>query len=425
MKKIIAILLALAVVSMAFAQTVNMSNTLETRPTVYVNGGAAAWEWAAERQTGAFLRNTVEASGETGDGRGKFDAWVYEDLRVTDPAGAGLLNILPRIGFTAPWADVAASYKAADFLAFGFGTKMLPYVVGGYLGSVYDFPGVDGGRENGSAFNADWAWNSANFWNGAFVTFLGDGVGFDGFKASLRFCDDWLNKNSFSFGVHASYDAGIFGASVKYDGTFGANGSAFTVANNKGIVDRKGDYTHEFALGVAYRGLKELAVGIDLGAAFDAILGKDANGNSTKMGIGASANFDFRNGITNKVWGRVGFGTVYGQSYKVLPFGVGDELTYAIGGDYNSKFIFEIAYLQNGMNDKLKTALATPGNSADIYVYPSFSFTMGKNDFLFGVKNDITGHLSYVEKTADDWAHTKVWGDAVRVEIPIKWTYHF
>ena len=39
MKKIIAILLALAVVSMAFAQTVSISNELSTDPFIEINGG--------------------------------------------------------------------------------------------------------------------------------------------------------------------------------------------------------------------------------------------------------------------------------------------------------------------------------------------------------------------------------------------------
>ena len=58
---------------MAFAQTVSMSNTVEMRPVITVNNGAAAWNWAAEgRQDGSMFADTIDASGETGDGRGKF-----------------------------------------------------------------------------------------------------------------------------------------------------------------------------------------------------------------------------------------------------------------------------------------------------------------------------------------------------------------
>ena len=435
MKKIIAILLALAVVSMAFAQTVSMNNVLETRPVILINGGAGQWSWAAEREDGAFFKDTINAEAETADGRGKAKANVSSTLRVVDAASTGLLNVLPRIGITSPVANAAASYKATDFLAFGFGSMnsyMLHYAVGGYGSTVQGMPGLDGGRENASALFPGWlAWNGSEFMNGAFVEFLGGGVGLDGFKAALIFDNDWLNKNTFSFALQVGYDAGIFGVTAKYDGTFGTQGggnTAYTAgvtAVPYGLAANKGNYAHDFAVGVKYRGLEDLAVGIGLGAAFDVNIAKAGVG-YTAFGVGLQADFNFRNGITDTLWAKVGFGQdATGTSVKVLPFAVGTELKYAIGGDYDAQFVFELAYGQGALTDKLKTALATPANSNDIYIYPSFSFTMGKSNFLFGVKNDVAGHLTYTEKTPDDWAHTRVFGDQVRVEIPIRWTYTF
>lgn len=436
MKKIIAILVALAVVSMAFAQTVSMNNVLETRPVIVVNGGAAAWTWAAERNDGAFLKDTINAEAETADGRGKAKANVSSTLRVVDAAGAGLLNILPRIGITSPEAQAAGSYKATDFLAFGFGSLnsyMLQYAVGGYGGTVQDMPGPNGGRENASALLPGWtAWNSSNFCNGAFVTFIGDGVGLDGFKASLIFDNDWLNKNTFSFAVQVGYDAALFGATAKYEGTFGGQGAgntAYTAALTVpyGWLTDKSNYDHDFTVGVKYRGLKDLAVGTTLGAAFD-VRARKVNKTYTAFGVGLQADFDFRNDITDRLWAKVGFGQdENGDSVKVLPFAVGTELTYAIGGEHDAKFIFELAYGQSALARKLKEAdgKRTAASTNDIYIYPSFEFGFGKSKFLFGVKNDVAGHLEYVDKTDNDWAYTKLFGDQVRVEIPIKWTYTF
>ena len=66
---------------MAFAQTVNMSNTVEMRPVITVNGGRAAWSWAPlDRKDGAIFADELEASGETGDGRGKFLGRVRTDF---------------------------------------------------------------------------------------------------------------------------------------------------------------------------------------------------------------------------------------------------------------------------------------------------------------------------------------------------------
>jgi len=349
MKKIIAILLALAVVSMAFAQTVSMNNVLEARPVILINGGAGQWSWAADRLDGALLKDTINVDAETADGRGKAKANVSSTLRVVDAASTGLLNILPRIGITSPEAQAAGSYKATDFLAFGFGSinsYMLHYAVGGYGGTVQDMPGPNGGRENASALMPGWvAWNSSNFCNGAFVTFLGDGVGLDGFKASLIFDNDWLNKNTFSFAVQLGYDLGIFGVTAKYDGTFGTQGAGNTsyvagaTAIPYGLAVNKGNYAHDFTVGAKYRGLQDLAVATTLGAAFDVNIAKAGVG-YTAFGVGLQGDFDFRNGITDTLWAKVGFGQDNaGNSVKVLPFAVGTELKYAIGGDYNAQFI--------------------------------------------------------------------------------------
>jgi hypothetical protein len=453
MKKIIAILVALAVVSTVFAQTVSMSNTLEARPVIQINGAKAAWAWGADRSDGALLKDTIDVSGETGDGRGKFKAEVYEFFKVVDPAGTGLLNVVPRLGFTSPTANVIATYKPLDFLAFGIATFHGFLSAGAYLNAAYGMPGIaDHGEgasywyENGNKNGNKWdAFGSANQWSGIFVTFLGEGVGVDGLKASVYFDNDLFNKNTFSIGVLGGYWGDIFAVSAKYDGTFGnqsatvddgakalatAGGYSISAASpwglNAGSYDKKADYTHNFAAGVAYHGLKELAVGIDLGAAFNAVFSRSGSDQNQHFGVGIGADFDFRNNIKDNVWARVGFGNTKGTAAKVLPFGFGNNLTYTIGGDFDAVFSFDIAYCQDSLSRKLKEAKTTDPNSMDIYVYPRFQFSIdGKNTFVFGVKNDVIGHLEYTEKDNNDWAHTKVYGEQVRVEIPLKWTHKF
>ena len=422
---------------MAFAQTISMSNTVEMRPVITVNSGSAAWNWAAEnREDGSMFADVLQASGETADGRGKFIGQVRTDLLVKDPAGAGLMNIMPRIGLKIRDARFLGTYKALDFLAFGFGNWQEPYSAGAYLSAAYEMVRPAGGDEDGSWWtNEGWAgdvwgaWNSANNWAGAFVTFLGEGVGIDGFKASLILNNDWFNKNTASFAIQLGYSADLFGVTALYDGAFGTQSAGEGVTNNGqlpvGAYDSKSDYAHNINLGVAFHGLKDLPVGIELGAAFAAAFSKVGATSSSKFSVGVGSEFDFRNNITDKVMVRVGFGNVDNESVKVLPFGVGNLLTYVIGGDYDAKFSFETWYMQNALNQKLKDSKATTANSNDIYIYPRFQFSMGKSTFVFGVKNDINGHMEYVDKTDNDWAYTKLFGDQVRVEIPIKWTYNF
>ena len=61
MKKIIAILLALAVVSMAFAQTVSIPNKLSTDPEITIDGGKMYWGFANSN----FLRDEVTRKRES------------------------------------------------------------------------------------------------------------------------------------------------------------------------------------------------------------------------------------------------------------------------------------------------------------------------------------------------------------------------
>jgi hypothetical protein len=416
MKKIIAILVALAVVSMAFAQTVSVSNELYTEPTVIVNGANTAWHWGDN----SLLRDRIDFSGETADGRAKFYGRVGTRLGITAPDGTGLLNVIPRIGIVqdtqnAWWWDLGATYRFTDYLAFGMGSGegSLHYKAGGYTGGcgdIYWENNADFSPANG-LFGA-WKNYARVQGNGIFLAFLGDGVGVDGFTAVLGFDNDWFNKNmaSFNFGVkYTAIDA--LGLSARYHGSFGKQYHSATLSDAAygafdGSADRKSDYAHEFYVGASYSGLKDLAIGIDLGAGFIAKLGREQSTITNLMGASLSSTFDFRNDMTDQVWVTVGFGRFTDAggnvvSAKVLPFGVGNKFTYKIGGDFDAKFTFDVAYMQDYLERKIKEnpGMRTAANSMDIYVSPAFNWTIGKSTFEIGLRNDVKGHLAYTEKT--------------------------
>ena len=441
MKKIIAILVALAVVSMAFAQTVSVKNELYTCPVITVNGANCAWSW----DDNTMLRDRIDFSAETADGRAKVYGRVGTRLAITDPAGAGLLNVLPRIGIVqstqnAWWWDLGATYKCTDFLAFGMGSGegSLHYKAGGYTGGCGDIYWENNADFNGAnGMFGSWKNYARVQGNGIFVALLGGGIGLDGFTAVLGFDNDWFNKNMASFNFGVKYNADVFGVSARYHGSFGDQYHSNVIANaaygaTTGSADRKSDYSHEFYVGANYSGLKDLAVGIDLGAGFLAQLGRTQSTATNRMAASIQSSFDFRNGITDALWLTVGFGRFTDGnnnvvSAKVLPFGIGNKLAYKIGGDYNATFKFDIAYMQDFLSRKLKDSdgKVSPNFSMDIYISPSFSWTMGKSTFEIGLRNDVKGHLGYTEKTANDWAFTRVFGDEAKIRIPMSWTYQF
>lgn len=418
MKKGIAILIAFALITMAFAQKVNMVNELYTEPRINVGGGTAAWEWADTN----LLRERLIANGETADGRGKYFGRVETRLIVVDPNGNGLLNILPRIGISTPVAHMAGTYRITDYLAFGIGSNFLHKKAGAYTsgcGDIYWAEDSDFGCAGGLfAASKNYAHVQTR---GIFAALLGNGIGLDGFTAVLGFNNDWFNKNMASFFLGAKYKTDLFGISTRWHGTFGSNGA--TLPN--GSAERKSDYNHEFYVGANFSGLKDLPVGIELGAGFLAKLSKAGSVTNSNFAVSAQSEFNFRNGIKDAVWLTVGFGKFNNETAKILPFGIGNKLSYEIGGDYDASFGFDVAYMQDYLTKDLKSAKATGASSMDIYVSPAFSWTMGKSSFEIALRNDIKGHLQYTDKSSDDWAFTRVFGDEVLVCIPITWTYKF
>lgn len=426
MKKGIAILIAFALITMAFAQKVNAENELYTEPRINVGGGRAAWQWTDN----IMLRNRLIANGETADGRGKFFGRVETRLMIVDPNGNGLLNVLPRIGIATPVAHMAGTYRITDYLAFGMGSNFLHKKAGAYTsgcGDIYWAEDSDFGCAGGLfAASKNYAHVQTK---GIFAALLGDGIGLDGFTAVLGFNNDWFNKNMASFCVGAKYKLDLFGISARWHGTFGDEytradivPAAFAAS---GSADRKSDYNHEFYVGANFSGLKDLPVGIELGAGFLAKLSKAGSVTNSNFAVSAQSEFDFRNGIKDAVWLTLGFGKFNNETAKILPFGIGNKLSYEIGGDYDASFGFDVAYMQDYLTSDLKSAKTTGASSMDIYVSPVFSWTMGKSSFEIALRNDIKGHLEYTEKNNNDWAFTRVFGDEVLVCIPITWTYKF
>ena len=166
---------------MAFAQTVSVKNELYTCPVITVNGANCAWSW----DDNTMLRDRIDFSAETADGRAKVYGRVGTRLAITDPNGAGLLNVLPRIGIVqstqnAWWWDLGATYKCTDFLAFGMGSgeASLHYKAGGYTGGCGDIYWENNADFNGAnGMLGSWKNYARVQGNGIFVALLGGGIG--------------------------------------------------------------------------------------------------------------------------------------------------------------------------------------------------------------------------------------------------------
>ncbi|MBP5794340.1 MAG: hypothetical protein J6W46_12000, partial [Spirochaetaceae bacterium] len=151
MKKIIAILLALAVVSMAFAQTVSISNELSTDPTITINGGTTYWGFDS-----AFLTDKVTGEAITADGRAKVKGVVKFQIETLTPLqNESILSFKPRWSWNSLANDkdsnnrsgVAAILKPVDWLEIGIGN----------LGEV--------GYDKGAGQNLDWSeWSTWYAW---------------------------------------------------------------------------------------------------------------------------------------------------------------------------------------------------------------------------------------------------------------------
>ena len=407
MKKIIAILLALAVVSMAFAQTVSISNTLSTEPQVTIDGGNQYWGFA----NNFFIREEVNGEAITADGRARVKGRIRFDLQTIDPYETSILSFKPRWSWNSAdnAADgnrsvVGASLRPWDFLqidvgnlgdtyAFGLGPSLSGQWTEPWTSGFAPISGIAGGWENIHNLIGD----------GIEVLFTGVenlriGVGFRSAGGDLR---TMIKKGMFNgLALGAKFDSEFFEVGAKYAGNFGytaektdvvkvdgaavlanqvagqnaaASGTQYSVASSTTAAGNDKAYQdHLIYAGFTFKGLQEAKVGttIDAEVGFyteKASALKNKSTQTTAFLFGAGAGFNFRNGIKDDVHVLVGYVKSGSDTAKVLPFAITNSISYTVDSD--ATFSFKLTYAQNGLKEK-KSATASDNTN---YYYNTMS----------------------------------------------------
>jgi len=482
MKKIIAILLALAVVSMAFAQTVSVSNTLSTEPVITIDGGNHYWGFGG----GNTLREEVVGEAVTADGRAKVKGRIRFDLQTLDPSESSVLNLKPRWSWNSKAdahdgnrSSVAALLKPFDWLEVG-------------IGNLDDVGYAFGVGPNFSWANwsdkYEWGFNTiiglAGKWQGAhslikdgiqvaYVGVPGLKVGF-GLASAFNETNQWGAQNYQTMvkkgvfrgpALAAQYSADLFNVGVKWSGNFGATANDATAAatTTTAAGNDKAAQEHQIYAAFEFKGLNEAKIGTSLYAAvgyymskaspiefwdyYDNVAGAVVTRNNTAVSsflFGVGAGFNFRNGISDDVAVTVGYNKIGSTTSKVLPFCVRNNLKYSVSSDAN--FNLEMCYSQNGLAEKtivkgtentnaalLTTGAAgaalTPTTDNDfgwlIAVRPAFSFSMGAHSFNFAVQTVVFGDIVPHAKSGHEWSWTGLRGRKANVGFPISWGYKF
>jgi hypothetical protein len=486
MKKIIAILLALAVVSMAFAQTVSISNTLSITPQITVDGGVHYWGFADD----VGLREQVTGEAITADGRAKVKGIIRFDVTPISPNEKSILSVKPRWSWgSAEHANdgnrsrVAAVLKPFDFLEVGVGNlENTGYAMGcgpcmnGVWGEAWEYGfatinGIGGQWQHIQNLVNDGIYVAftgvenlkigvglASASNGLGVVASGDNAGLLGGNANL---DTMLKKGLFhGLAIGASYNSDMFAVGANWKGNFGLEQGYTNDTNDKSYQD------HTIYAGLTFKGLQEAKIGTTLEAAvgfytakastlrkvryYDWGAKQTVDKTSTPLTsflFMVGAGFDFRNGISDNINVLVGYNKIGGTASKVLPFGVTNKIAYSVNSD--AKFAFTLAYIQNGLTEKKQVAGATNTNNANYiigedsaYAYtpavggandfgwligakPEFSWTMGAHSFNMGVKTVVKGQIVPHAKSGWEWGWTGLKGTKAIVEFPLSWTYTF
>ncbi len=478
MKKIVAILLALAVVSMAFAQTVSVTNTVSSEPKITIDGGNHYWGFANDYT----LREQVEGEAVTADGRAKVKGRIRFDLQSIDPSESSILSAKPRWSWNsnanAPdgnRSSVAALIKPFDWLEIG---------VGNLDDEGYSF-GV-GPNLSWSEWSDKYKWGYntiqglAGKWQGAhelikdgiqasYVGVPGLKVGF-GLSSARNRANQWgstdketmIKKGMFNgAALAASYGTDLFDVGAKWSGNFGTE-SAGTSTGVAAESD-KAYQEHQIYAAFTFKGLQEAKIGTTIHAAvgyytskaspletwtyYDAVSKATVTKNNTAVTsflFDIGAGFNFRNGITDDVSVAVGYNKIGSTASKVLPFCVRNKLGYSVSSDAN--FSFELCYAQNGLAEKKSVAgatnvsssfittgaagaVATPTTNNEngwlIAACPSFSFNMGSHKFSMGVNSVVTGDIVPHAKQGHEWAWTGLRGKEAVISFPLSWAYTF
>jgi len=407
MKKIIAILLALAVVSMAFAQTVSIVNTVSSEPQVTIDGGNQYWGFA----NNFFLREQVVGEAITADGRAKVKGRIRFDLQTLDPAESSILSFKPRWSWnsSANAADgnrssVAAVLKPWDIIEIGVGNLNdvgYAFGTGPSLSGNWTEPWISGFAPiNGVAGGWQNIHNMIN--DGIQVLFTGVenlkiGVGFSSASRDLR---TMVKKGMFNgFALGANFNAEIFEVGANYKGNFGYTADsplsvtfededtakkagallAGSTVKDKTVTAKsttelaegndKAYQDHTIYAGFTFKGLQEAKIGTTI----DAEVGfytekasqlKNKNVQTTAFLFGVGAGLNFRNGIKDDIHVLVGYVKSGSTTAKVLPFAITNNISYTVDSD--ATFSFKLTYAQSGLKEK-KSVQGTANTNAGYY----------------------------------------------------------
>lgn len=288
MKKIVAILLALAVVSMAFAQTVSISNKLSTDPEITVDGNKFYWGFASDN----FLRDQVDATAQTADGRAKVKARIRFDLQTLTPAEKSILSFKPRWSWNSKdnaadgnRSSVAAWLKPIDSLEIGIGnfcdvdasTDAGPNFDWSEWSTWYKWgynviPGLVGKWQRASSLCADGiqvVWRGVpNLYVGGALTSARNEKNEQGGSEK----NTMIKKGMFNgISLGAGYDTDMFGVGAVWKGNFGMEDGFTAEKNDKAYQD------HTIYASFTFKGLQEAKIGTKLYAAVGFYTAKASN----------------------------------------------------------------------------------------------------------------------------------------------------
>ena len=449
MKKIISILICLAVVFMAFSQTVSVTNTVSTEPAITIDGGNCYWGFTDDY----FLREEVVGEAITADGRARVKGKIRFDLQTLDPAESSILSFKPRWSWNSlanandgNRSRVAALLKPVDWLEVG---------IGNLAGVGYAFKLGPNFSGNGWTDDYNEGWNTisgivGNFENihmlikdGIQVSYIGVPglkVGF-GLRSANGDRNTMIKKGMFNgAALGAKYSADLFEVGAKWAGNFGAETGYLADQNDKAYQD------HTFYAAATFKGLQEAKIGTTIHAGVGFYTAKASKVKNTKATTAflfdVGAGFDFRNGISDDVNVAVGYNKIDGTTSKVLPFCVRNTLTYEASSD--ATFTFELCYAQAGLKEKKQVAGAAntnnnaigPAGAANtptvddgygwlVAAVPTFEFTMGAHTFSMGVKSVVLGDIVPHAKSGHEWSWTGLRGQEANISFPLSWSYEF
>ena len=449
MKKIISILICLAVVFAAFSQTVSVTNTVSTEPAITIDGGNCYWGFTDDY----FLREEVVGEAITADGRARVKGKIRFDLQTLDPAESSILSFKPRWSWNSlanandgNRSRVAALLKPVDWLEVG---------IGNLAGVGYAFKLGPNFSGNGWTDDYNEGWNTisgivGNFENihmlikdGIQVSYIGVPglkVGF-GLRSANGDRNTMIKKGMFNgAALGAKYSADLFEVGAKWAGNFGAETGYLADQNDKAYQD------HTFYAAATFKGLQEAKIGTTIHAGVGFYTAKASKVKNTKATTAflfdVGAGFDFRNGISDDVNVAVGYNKIDGTTSKVLPFCVRNTLTYEASSD--ATFTFELCYAQAGLKEKKQVAGAAntnsnalgPAGAANtptiddgygwlVAAVPTFEFTMGAHTFSMGVKSVVLGDIVPHAKSGHEWSWTGLRGQEANISFPLSWSYEF